>query len=101
VNFKAGGAEQRRNASLLLSTTGAAVAGIGLGALLGDALRPEAVAILVMGIFAHLVGMIGNRRAQLSTGYHFRWWEVGAYWLCWALIAAFGAYMAISLVRPA
>ena len=101
MNLKAGGAEQRRNASLLLSTTGAAVAGIGLGALLGDALRPEAGGILVMGIFAHLVGMIGNRRAQLSTGYRFRWWEVGAYWLCWALIVAFGGYLAMGLVGSA
>ena len=91
------GAEQRRNASLLLSTTGAAVAGIGLGALLGEAMRPVAVVVLVVGALAHLVGMIGNRRAQLSTGYHFSWWEVGAYWLCWALIAAFGVYLVMSL----
>ena len=57
-----------------------------------------AVAILVVGILAHLVGMIGNRRAQLSTGYHFRWWEVGAYWLCWALIATVGLYLTMSLI---
>lgn len=94
---RSGEAEQRRNASLLLSTTGAAVAGIGLGALLGEALRPIAVAALVVGVLAHLVGMIGNRRAQLSSGYHFSWCEVGAYWLCWALIAAFSVYLVMSL----
>ena len=74
------------------------MAGIGLGALLGEAMRPVAVVVLVVGALAHLVGMIGNRRAQLSTGYHFSWWEVGAYWLCWALIAAFGVYLVMSLI---
>lgn len=101
MKIKAGGVDQRRNASLLLSTTGAVVAGIGFGALLGEALRPIAAAILVLGILAHLIGMFGNRRAQLSTGYHFRWWEVGAYWLCWALIGALGVYLAMSLAGSA
>ena len=91
------GADQHRNAALLLSVTGAAVAGIGAGGLLGEALRPIAAAILIVGIAAHLVGMIGSRRAQLSTGYQFKWWEVGAYWLCWALIAAITAYLAMRL----
>lgn len=101
MNFKADRAEQRRNAALLLSTTGAAVAGIGLGTLLGQMLQPMAVAILVVGTLAHLIGMFGNRRAQLSTGYRFRWWEVGAYWLCWALIGALGVYLALSLAESA
>lgn len=100
MNPTLGGADQKRNAALLLSVTGAAVAGIGVGALLGDPLRPVAVGILIVGAVAHLVGMIGNRRAQLSTGYHFKWWEVGAYWLCWALIAAFSAYLAMRLIAP-
>ena len=91
------GVDQKRNAALMLSVTGAAVAGIGAGALLGDALRPIAAAILIVGIAAHLVGMIGNRRAQSSMGYQFKWWEVGAYWLCWALIAAITAYLAMRL----
>ena len=98
MNPRSGGAEQRRNASLLLSTTGAAVAGIGLGALLGEALRQIALAALVVGVLAHLVGMIGNRRAQLSSGYHFSWWEAGAYWLCWALIAALSVYLVMGLL---
>lgn len=98
VKPKPGGAEQKRNASLLLSVTGAAVAGIGVGALLADELRSTAVAILVVGILAHLVGMVGNHRAQLSTGYRFTWWEVSAYWLCWALIAAFSVYLALKLL---
>lgn len=76
------GADQKRNAALLLSVTGAAAAGIGVGALLGDALRPTALAFLIVGFLAHLIGMIANRRAQLSKGYPFKWWEVGAYWLC-------------------
>ena len=58
------------------------------------------LAILIVGFLAHLVGMIGNRRAQLSTGYQFKWWEVGAYWLCWALIAAFSAYLVMKLFAP-
>ena len=92
-----GGVDQKRNAALLLSVTGAAVAGIGAGALLGDALRPIAAAMLIVGIAAHLVGMIGNRRAQSSTGYQFKWWEAAAYWLCWALIAAIIVYLAMKL----
>ncbi len=98
MNPRPGGADQKRSAALLLSVTGAAVAGIGIGSLLGDALRRIAVAILIVGILAHLVGMIGNRRAQLLTGYRFKWWEVGAYWLCWAFIAAFSAYLAMKLI---
>lgn len=93
------GSDQKRNAALLLSVTGAAVAGIGAGALFGEALRPIAAAILSLGIVAHLVGMIGNHRAQSSTGYQFKWWEAGAYWLCWALIAALSAYLAMRLMR--
>lgn len=101
MNLKAHSAEQRRNASLLLSTTGAAVAGIGLGALLGPILRPMALTILVVGILAHLIGMFGNRRVQLSTGYSFRWWEVAAYWLCWALIGLLGVYLVMNLAESA
>ena len=67
MNPKPGEADQKRNAALLLSVTGAAVAGTGAGALLGNALRPIAAAILLIGIAAHLVGMIGNRRAQSSA----------------------------------
>lgn len=95
------GVDQKRNASLLLSTTGAAVAGIGLGALLGEELRAVALAMLMVGIVAHLVGMIGNRRAQLLAGNHPQWWEAGAYWLCWALIAAVAAYLAMRLAGSA
>ena len=96
-----GGADQKRNAALLLSVTGAAVAGTGAGALLGNALKPIAAAILIVGIAAHLVGMIGNRRAQSSAGYQFKWWEAAAYWLCWALIAAILAYLAMRLLARA
>ena len=60
MNPRSGGADQKRSASLLLSVTGAAVAGIGVGSLLGDALRPIAVAILIVGILAHLVRMLAT-----------------------------------------
>lgn len=79
-------AERQRNAALLLSTTGAAVAGAGVGALLGERLQWIAVLVLVVGITAHLVGMVGSRRLQQQTGYRHTRWEMAAYWLCWALI---------------
>lgn len=79
-------AERQRNAALLLSTIGAAVAGAGAGALLSELVQPVAVLVLLVGIVAHLVGMVGSRRIQRQTGYRASRWEMAAYWLCWALI---------------
>jgi drug/metabolite transporter (DMT)-like permease len=87
--------ERRRNAAQLLSTTGAAVAGIGVGALFGEILQPFAVAILVVGLVAHVAGMIGSRRAQRAEGYRRSPLELAFYWLCWALIAILAVYILV------
>lgn len=94
-------AERKRNAALLLSTTGAAVAGAGLGALLHEMLRPIALAIVAVGLAAHLVGMVGSRRVQQQAGYGYARWEIAAYWLCWALILILLAVVIFSSVGAA
>lgn len=92
------GPGRQQNAAMLLSTTGAAVAGAGFGILFGERLLPYGAAILAVGLFAHLVGMISNRRSQQSEGYVRATWEIVAYWLCWVLIVALLGYIAIELI---
>lgn len=91
---------RRQGASMLLSATGALVAGLGLGALLAEILRPAAVPILLAGLAAHLVGMIGSRRLKVESGYRYAGWETAAYWLCWALIALTLGYAAWQFSWP-
>lgn len=85
-------AARRVKAIHTLSTVGAGVAGIGLGALFAEALQAAAPALLIVGLAAHLVGMTGRRR--LDAARPAAWWETGLYWGCWALIAALGAWLA-------
>ena len=91
--------ERSRSALTSLSAVGAALAGAGIGALLGTQLRPLAWWILAIGILAHLVGMVGARNLLASAGYHPPAWQVAAYWLCWALIAGIAGYGIIEAVR--
>ena len=81
-------AETARNAATLLSTTGALVLGLGLGALLGDRLGPAGWWLAGFGLLAHLWGMVSARRVQRAHGYRFARWETWGYWLCWLLLAA-------------
>lgn len=81
----------RAKAMDTLSTVGAGVAGIGLGALLAEALQVTAPALLVVGLAAHLVSMMGRRRLDVVRPA--AWWETVLYWGCWALIAALGAWL--------
>lgn len=83
------------SASHLLSTVGAAIAGVGLGALLAASIVEIAVPILVVGLVAHLVGMLGNRRFQVASGYRPAAWEQLIYWTCWAAIAALLVWTAL------
>jgi len=76
-----------------------ALAGAGVGALLGAELRPLAWWIVAIGILAHLVGMVGVRKLLAAIGYDPPAWQVGAYWLCWAAIAAIVGYGLIEVVR--
>ena len=91
--------ERSLSALTSLSAVGAALAGAGIGALLGSELRPLAWWILAIGILAHLVGMVGVRRVLASSGYQPPAWSVAAYWLCWAAIAAIIGYGLLELVR--
>ena len=89
---------RRENAAMLLSTTGAAIAGAGFGLLFSRLLQPYGGAILIVGIVAHLVGMISRRRAQASQDYVRAGWEVAAYWVCWGLIILLLGYVAFGLI---
>ena len=91
--------ERSRSALTSLSAVGAALAGAGVGALLGSEIKPVAWWILAIGILAHLVGIIGVRRVLASSGYQPPAWQVAAYWLCWASIAAITAFGLMELVR--
>ena len=91
-------AEGRQNAAMLLSTTGAAIAGAGFGLLFSRLLQPYGAAILSVGIIAHLVGMIARRRAQTSQGYLRARWETTSYWICWGLIVLLLGYIALGLI---
>lgn len=96
--MKSEGLGRQQNAAMLLSTTGAAVAGIGFGIIFGERLLPYGAAILAVGLVAHLVGMVSNRRAQQADGYVQAIWEIVAYWLCWVLIVVLVGYIAIELI---
>jgi hypothetical protein len=80
-------ADRALNASVLLSTIGAGVAGIGIGVLAAGFLAVAGVPILAVGLAAHLVGMIGQRRVQSAQLYRPVLWEQLAYWGCWAAIS--------------
>lgn len=57
---------RQQNAAMLLSTAGAAFGGVGLGVLLSKSFDDLGFVILLVGLLAHGVGMLGNRRAQRS-----------------------------------
>jgi hypothetical protein len=65
---------------------GTGVAGVGLGALLAKVISELAWPILVVGLLAHSVGMLGTRRATVGGGYRPNKWEQVTYWGCWAAI---------------
>ena len=79
-------AETARSAASLLSTTGALVLGVGLGALLGDRLGAIAWLLATAGLVAHLWGMVAARRILQGQGRRFAAWETWGYRLCWMLI---------------
>jgi len=79
-------AERSRNAAALLSTTGALLLGVGLGALAGARLGSTAWLVAGIGLVAHLSGMVSARRLQQDAGHRFARWESWGYWACWVLI---------------
>jgi len=80
--------ERGRAALMILSTSGAAVAGVGVGALFSRALLPLAWVMVVVGLVAHLLAMVGLRRRLSLVGYRPPLWQQFTYWLCWAAIVA-------------
>lgn len=93
-------AEERDRAALRsLSTVGAAVAGLGLGALIAPTLSEVAGVALLVGVLVHLCGMVGLRRKLFAAGYCPPPWQRFAYWLCWGMIAAVVVYVAWVVVR--
>jgi predicted PurR-regulated permease PerM len=71
----------------LLSVTGAAVAGLAVGAWLADAIRPVFLPMLIAGLFAHAVGMTARHRLDRKSGALPAVWQ-WLYGLCWIAIAA-------------
>lgn len=82
----------RRKARLksadLLSSTGALVLGIGLGAVLAAYIGRAALPVLLVGLFSHGWGMLQKRRLESGGDYRPAWWETTLYWGCWAALAA-------------
>ena len=93
-------AEERARAALgSLSTFGAAIAGLGLGALIAPSLSPVAGVVILVGVIAHLCGMVGLRRNLFAAGYYPPLWQRFAYWLCWGLIVMVLVYVVWLVVR--
>lgn len=79
--------------AVLLSTVGAGIAGVGIGLLAADYLAEAGAVILAVGLVAHLVGMVGRRRAQAAQFYRPAPWEQWAYWGCWAAIVGLATFV--------
>lgn len=90
--------QRRQNAAILLSTVGALLAGVGLGAMVTSAPLGLKLAALGVGISAHLIGMIGRRRLQLDQCYKLALWEQVGYWTCWAAISILAVYSAAAVI---
>jgi hypothetical protein len=91
-------AERRRSAFATLSSLGAGIAGIGVGALLAAYVGGAAWLVLAVGLAVHLFGMIGTRRLLASGGYRPSRWGQAGYWLCWAGIAVLVAFVSLRLI---
>ena len=91
--------ERARSALTTLSTVGAAIAGAGVGALLGPALAPIAWWVVGVGLLSHLVGMVGVRRLLTSKGYQVPAWQRVAYWLCWVAVAAIVLFALLGVAK--
>jgi hypothetical protein len=91
-------AERRRRAFGMLSSIGAALAGLGAGALLGSLLASLAVPTLAVGLAVHLLGMVGMRHRLAETSYAPSRLEQIGYWTCWVLIVGLAVYAAAVLL---
>jgi hypothetical protein len=90
-----GRATAAAKAADLLSSLGAMVLGAGLVLVLPTWLRSHAVPLLVAGAVVHGLGMSLRYRMDQRAG-KATWWERLLFWLCWACLAALGAWMAMN-----
>jgi uncharacterized membrane-anchored protein len=86
-NGRAKGAE-------LASGLGAIVLGAGLALVLPEWLRRYGVVLLIGGTLVHGVGMTLKYRFEQRDGPPL-WWERALFWLCWAVLAALGLWIAV------
>lgn len=84
--------QRQQNAAVLLSSVGAAIAGAGVGMMAVSSPVSLKWAVLVVGVVAHLAGMVGRRRVQHAQNYQFARWEHIGYWACWIAIVAVAGY---------
>jgi hypothetical protein len=82
------GSEARLKRAELLSSVGAGILGAGLALFIPDTLAPYKLAIVVLGLMAHAVGMFLKHRAERATSARRIWWAELLYWLCWLGLAA-------------
>jgi hypothetical protein len=77
----------------LASGLGAIALGAGLALVLPGWLRTYAIPLLIGGVLVHGAGMTLKYRLETHGGPPL-WWERALFWLCWALLALLGIWIA-------
>lgn len=88
-----GSAHSRLKVAELTSGIGAGVLGLGLGARFSDHLKSFSVLIIVIGLFAHALGMFDKHRIEKEGEVFPPVWTKFVYWICWAGIVGLIVYL--------